>query len=121
MKNDVCTSQGELKQEISDIKEELKNGICAVWSSQSKFKERITCMLDTQLKSVTTQVEQQAQELWDDFNKELQVIQEKIEVTWQDVLETIRSDLEATRQDFRDPAGSGGCLNGAHWKRKHRD
>jgi hypothetical protein len=57
------------------------------------------CTLDTQLKRVTTRVEQQAQELRDethslreDFNKEMQVTRKDIEAT--------RCGLETTRRDF---------------------
>jgi hypothetical protein len=48
-------------------------------AGQAEFEETMTCTLDTQLKSVTTRVEQQGQQLREktqhlrqEFNKELQ-------------------------------------------------
>lgn len=84
METKINTGQGELKQEILDIKEELKNNICAIGSSQSGFEDRMTCMLDTQLKSVMTWIEQQAQGLREDFKKEVQATRQGIEAIRRD-------------------------------------
>lgn len=59
----INVGQRELKQEMSDINEELMNDICAIRSSQSEFEERMTCTLDIHLQSETIRVEEQAQEL----------------------------------------------------------
>jgi hypothetical protein len=71
----------------------------------------VTCTLDAQLKSVTTRVEQQAQELRDDFKKELLVtggetrnlredFHKETQATRQDIIQTTQCDWEATTRDL---------------------
>jgi F0F1-type ATP synthase membrane subunit b/b' len=83
---EIKTNAGkeELRQAISAFQERIKGG-------QTEFEE--TCTLNTQLKSVMTQAEQQAQELRNDFKKELQA-------TRQDIIETTQHDLDATARDL---------------------
>jgi hypothetical protein len=72
METKIKASQGEVTQGISAFQERIIAG-------QAEFEERATRTLDTQLKSVTTRVEQQAQELRDDFNKETRATQRYFE------------------------------------------
>jgi hypothetical protein len=53
METKINACQEEMRQEISVFQEKIK-------ASQAEFGERMACTLDTQLKSVTTQDEQQA-------------------------------------------------------------
>jgi polyhydroxyalkanoate synthesis regulator phasin len=104
METKTNAGQEELRQEISAFQERIKAG-------QAEFEERVTCTLDTQLKSVTTRVEQQAQELRDDFSKEIQVTRDEtrnlhedfrkeIQATRQDIIDTSQRDWEATARDL---------------------
>jgi ElaB/YqjD/DUF883 family membrane-anchored ribosome-binding protein len=93
MEKKINAVKDELRQEISAFQKRIKAG-------QAEFEERVSCTLDTQLKSVTERVEQQAQELRKetqhlrkDFNKELQA-------TRQDIIETTQRDWGATTRNL---------------------
>jgi hypothetical protein len=81
----INAGQEELRQEISAFQERIKAG-------QAEFEERVTCTVNTQLKNVSSMVEQQARNLRADLSR-------NIEATRQDV-EATRRDLEATQRDF---------------------
>jgi polyhydroxyalkanoate synthesis regulator phasin len=115
VKNDIENSISAVKDDISAVKNDIKDKISAfqdkIKAGHAEFEERVTCTLDTQLKIVTTRVEKQAQELRDDFNKELQVTREEsrnirddfhkeIQSAWQDIIQTTQRDWEATARDL---------------------
>jgi regulator of PEP synthase PpsR (kinase-PPPase family) len=73
--------------------EELKNDIHAITSGHTKFEEKITEMLDKELKGITTMVKEQVQNLCKEMNGEMQVTQQDTEAT--------RHNLKATHQEFK--------------------
>jgi hypothetical protein len=74
-----------LRQEIRAFQERIKAG-------KAEFEERVTCNVDTQLKNVSSKVEQQTRNLREDLSR-------NIEATRQDV-EATRRELEATQRDL---------------------
>jgi chromosome segregation ATPase len=102
METKINAGKEKLRQEISAFQERIKPG-------QAKFEGRVTCTLDTQLKSVTTQVEQQAHEVRGDFNKGVTGDTGRVQ-----------SRDTSHSAELRDPTGCGGRLNEAHRQRKRR-
>jgi DNA repair exonuclease SbcCD ATPase subunit len=75
--------QEELKQEINAFQQRIRN----IEVGQAEFEERVTCTVDTQLKNMSSMVEQQTRNLREDLSR-------KIEATRQD-FETQLAALEA--------------------------
>jgi hypothetical protein len=93
---------------LSAGQEEIKNDISAfqgkVSPSQAKFEERMVDALEKQLESVTTEVEQQAQQLG---------ANSVIICKWRG--KTYLERLGHYKARLWDPAGSSGCQNKVHW------
>jgi hypothetical protein len=84
---------------------------------QAEFEERMTCTLDTQLKSLTTWIEQQAQEL----REETQHLREVFDKEFQAVRQDFSARLGGLNAECRETAGCSGRPNEAPRQRKRRD
>jgi hypothetical protein len=96
VKNDIENSISAVKGEISVVKNELGQEISAfqegIRAGQAEFEESVTRTADTQLRNVSSMVEQQTRNVSEDLIR-------NIEATRQDI-ETTRRDLEATKRDL---------------------
>jgi uncharacterized membrane protein YccC len=92
METKINAGQEELRQEISAFQDRIKAG-------QAQFEERVTCTVDTQLKNVTSMVEQQTHNLHEDLHRNIEATRQDVEATRRD-LDATKHDLEATQQDL---------------------
>jgi predicted nuclease with TOPRIM domain len=64
----INAGQEELRQEIKAFQERIRN----IEAGQAAFEERVTCTVDTQLKNVSSMVEQQTRNLGEDLSKNIE-------------------------------------------------
>jgi hypothetical protein len=93
MESKMSAGQEEIKKNISCIEDKISSDVSANRSGQEEFEEKMTDKLDKRLKGVVTLVEQQSQELREEFNNESQE-------TWRD-LGVARGEIERTQRYLR--------------------
>jgi FtsZ-binding cell division protein ZapB len=102
VKDEISAVKNELRQEISVFQERIRAGqaefeervthnlredlVRNVEAGQAEFEERVTCTVDTQLRNMSSMVEQQTRNLREDLSRNI---------------ETTRPDVEATRRNGR--------------------
>jgi hypothetical protein len=86
-----------LRREISVFQERIRN----IETGQAPFEERVTCAVDTQLRNMSSMVEQQTRNLREDLSRNIETGQAAFEerVT-RNLREYLSRNIEATKQDF---------------------